>query len=150
MSFLSIGSSFSEGVPDLAAVFSLVLGLQGPIMSRIDADHVRMLMGLFSVEFRLLAHGAGPEMVVFRKNDISLAGRLFLLGIGPSHNALNNQQKITFLSTFSASLKLLFILSTMVLLLVVVLYWDRDLFLSLDLERLRFSLLIEVLVKLLI
>jgi hypothetical protein len=65
-----------------------------------------MLMRLFSVEFRLLAHGAGPEMVIFRKNDISLAGRLFLLGIGPSHNALNNQQinylSVNFLCLFKA------------------------------------------------
>ena len=37
----------------------------------------------------------------------------------------------------------------MVLLFVVVLYCERELFLSLDLDRFRFSLLIEVLVKLL-
>lgn len=91
-SFFLVRSSFSESVPYFAAVFCFVLGFQRPIVSRIGTDHVRMLMGLFGVEFRLLTHGSRPEMVIFGKNDISFAGRLFLFGIGPSHNILKNRK----------------------------------------------------------
>lgn len=81
-------SSFSESIPDFSTIISLILWLKWPIVSRVDSNHIRMLVGLLSIQLGLLAHGSWPDILIFRENDINLSWWFFFLWIWSCHNIL--------------------------------------------------------------